>query len=160
MTKERYGRMTGKARSASKLRRAPFALRIVDRAAGRCALVLRRGPDSRGRDRLGRLAAVSPLAFNAGVSLLQEAVKASNGLQGRVELSPGPSLPLTEDWGARVACYAIISAGLRDAGRLGDASEKLRLADGTEAAWWLGLLTGSAGSRAARALRILTGAVA
>jgi hypothetical protein len=66
---------------------------------------------------------------------------------------------LDEDWGARVACYALVASGLRNAERLHRASTTLQHADGTEAAWWFGLMTNSKGKRAVRALRILIEAV-
>jgi hypothetical protein len=74
-------------------------------------------------------------------------------------LDVGPYYPLDADYGARVACFAIISAGLRDGARLMRAANHLRHADPNEAAWWLGLLTRDDNSRALRALRILTEAV-
>jgi|YNPBryunderm2012_1023409.scaffolds.fasta_scaffold05490_2 hypothetical protein len=141
------------------IRNAPFALRVSDRAGARRGIVYRRRPDDRGRDRLRRLAVLTPLAYGAAIPLLREAVRDSAGASAAPKLEPGPLIPLTEDWGARIACFAIISVGLRDVERLMAASAHLRAADGTEAAWWLGLLTGASGGRAARALRILTEAV-
>lgn len=140
-----------------KIREASFALRVVRRRGGDAAIVYRRALDSRRRERLTRLAALSPLAFSAGAPLLRAAVRASGGQTAR--LSTGPYHPLDADWGARVACYALIASGLRDAGRLSRAAENVRHADGTEAAWWLGLMTRRDGSRAIRALRILAEAV-
>ena len=43
---------------------------------------------------------------------------------------------------------------------MANAADNLKHADGTEAAWWLGLLTRQDNLRALRALRILTEAVA
>ncbi len=37
---------------------------------------------------------------------------ASHGAVAR--LTPGPFIPLDADWGARVACYALVAEGLRD----------------------------------------------
>lgn len=98
---------------------------------------------------------------------LQEAkeVKAHPGNAGginqakRAALSPGPCYPLDADWGARVACFGLLVAGLRNAERLISAASRLRHADPNEAAWWLGLLTQENNLRALRALRILTEAV-
>lgn len=44
---------------------------------------------------------------------------------------------------------------LKDAGGLYRAAANLQHADGTEAAWWLGLMTRLNGQRAVRALRAL-----
>jgi hypothetical protein len=75
------------------------------------------------------------------------------------KLEPGPFYPLDSDGGARVACYSLVARGLRDAGKLHHAAENLKRADGTEAAWWFGLMNGAKGRRAVRALRILLEAV-
>jgi hypothetical protein len=140
-----------------KLREAPFAVRVVQRNTGRAAIVYRRRPTESGRDRLQRVAALSPLAFTAAGGLLRDAVRAAQG--AKTELAPGPSYPLDADWGARLACYALLSQGLRHPERLLRAAGHLRAADGNEAAWWLGLLTREESNRALRALRILTEAV-
>ena len=140
-----------------KVREASFALRIVRRRDGDAAIIYRRKLDQNGQERLTRIAPIGPLAFAAGAPLLRTAAKESNG--GPVRLEPGPYLPLDEDWGARVACYALVAAGLRDAGRLHKAATNLQYADGTEAAWWLGLMTQPDGRRAVRALRIMVEAV-
>ena len=58
-----------------KVREAPFALRVVDRQAGRSGVVYRRRPDIRGRDRLQKVGALSPLAFSAAVPLLREGAR-------------------------------------------------------------------------------------
>lgn len=152
--------------SRSRIREAPFALRVVQRKAGRAAIVYRRQADPRGRDRLQRVAALAPLAFTAAVPMLREAVWAARGggkgappRGGDDLLSPGPFLPLDADWGPRVACFALIAAGLRNGERLLRAAEHLRHADPDQAAWWLGLLTQPGNVRALRALRILTEAV-
>ncbi len=134
-----------------------FALRIVRRQQGDAGIVYRRRLTEDGRERLARIGAISPLAFSAGAPLLREAVRSTEG--PGATLAIGPYHPLDEDWGARVACYALVAAGLRDAGRLQRAAAHLRHADATEAAWWLGLMANGTRKRAVRALRILTEAV-
>jgi len=157
------------------VRTAPFALRIFQRREGMAAVVYRRRVNGAGRDRLERLAGLSPIAYTAGLGLLREAVAAyptpgkppspRQGKAGRAEpargeaLQPGPSYPLDGDWGARIACYALVAHRLRNGERLLRAADHLRYADANEAAWWLGLLTRSEGIRALRALRILVEAV-
>jgi hypothetical protein len=76
-----------------------------------------------------------------------------------VALSAGKFHALDAEWGARLALYALVSAGLRDAERLILAAGHLRSAHADEAAWWLGLLTRDDNHRALRALRILVEAV-
>ena len=71
----------------------------------------------------------------------------------------GPWLPLDDDWGSRVACYAAVSEGLRNAERLARAATHLKTSDPTETAWWLGLMSEHGSGRAVRALRILVEAV-
>lgn len=138
------------------VRQAAFALRIVKRKQGTAAIIYRRSLNPKGEERLTRIAAIGPLAYSAGASLLRAAVRAAGG--GR--LTPGPFYALENDAGARVACYALISSGLRNASFLHNAADNLRRADGTEAAWWLGLMAGSRRRvRAIRALRILVEAV-
>ena len=140
------------------IRQANFALRIVRRSTGDAAILYRRTLTENQEERLARIAAISPLAFSAGAGLLREAVRETSGKPTR--LSYGPYHPLDPNWGARVACYALASQGLRDAHRLHRAAENLRHADGTEAAWWFGLMVHrSSGKRAVRALRILVEAV-
>lgn len=142
--------------------KASFALRVVQRKGGKAAIVYRRKADQNGRDRLKRVTAISPIAFTAATSLLREAVKLSVPEKKKLEdrdLSPGPFYPLDDDWGARVACFALVAAGLWDGERLLHAANHLRHADPNEAAWWLGLLTRDHNVRALRALRILTEAV-
>ena len=149
------------------IRMAPFALRVVERRLGRVAIVYRRMSDAEGRDRLQRIASLGPLPFTVATSLLREAVRCSaeEGLpvaprhKVSMEFSVGPYYPLSTDWGPRVACFALLSAGLRDAERLNRALGHLRHANPDEAAWWLGLLTREDNVRALRALRILTEAV-
>lgn len=149
--------------SQSAIRLAPFALRVVQRKDGRAAIVYRRQADPKGRDRLQRVAALNPLAFTAATPMLRQAILAAAGAQGGNPannlLTPGPFRPLDSDWGARVACYALVTAGLRDGERMLRAAQHLRHADSDQAAWWLGLLTQGNGPRALRALRILTEAV-
>ena len=145
-----------------KVRQAPFALRVVDRKEGQAAIVYRRRADGAGHDRLQRVAAVAPLAYTAGLPLLRTAVAKSqeggakvNGLR----LQTGGFYALDQDWGARVACFGLVAAGLRDAERLGKAGRHLAAADAAEAAWWLGMVTRDDAHRALRALRILLEAV-
>ena len=151
------------------IRQAPFALRVVERGGAKAGIIYRRRPDTQGRDRLQRLAALSPLSFLAGAGLVRDAVALSQaaGPRQRVKsprfdvraLLAGPFYPLDADWGARLTCYGIISAGLRDAERLSRCASHLRHADASEAAWWLGMLSRNGSPRAIRALRILTEAV-
>jgi hypothetical protein len=140
-----------------RVREAAFALRIVRRRGGDAGILYRRRLDLKGRERLTKVAAISPLAFSAGAALLRGAVRAMAGPSAK--LSAGPFHPLDSDWGARVACYSLVAAGLRDADRLHRAAANLHHADGTEAAWWLGLMARPNGKRAVRALRILVEAV-
>ncbi len=147
-----------KARSEERaLRETDFALRPVVRSDGAAAIVYRRMADEQGRDRLQRVGAVAPLAFTAGLGLLREATGHQRG-EG-LGLPEGQFFPVSRDWGARLACYAIVSSGLRDGERLRRAAAHLRRSDGDEAAWWLGLLLNDHENRALRALRILTEAV-
>lgn len=139
------------------VRQAPFALRVVRRRAGDAGILYRRRLTQAGQERLDRVAAVSPLAYSAAAALLRTAVRAAAGPEAR--LTTGPFHPLDPDWGARVACYALVAAGLRDASRLHRAAEHFRRADGAEAAWWFGLLANGRGGRPLRALRILVEAV-
>ena len=140
-----------------KIREAGFALRVVRRRAGDAAILYRRRVTVRHEERLDREAAISPLAFSAGGGLLRGAVRATAGTAAR--LSPGPFHPLDPDWGARVACYALVASGLRSPARLHRAADNLRQADPVEAAWWFGLMGNGSGKRAVRALRILVEAV-
>lgn len=147
------------------IRDATYALRVVRRRAGGAAVVYRRRLTEKGKERLERIAAIGPLAFSVGAPLLREAVRATAMLAAEPRLGPaarlvqGPFYPLDADWGARVACYALVAAGLRDADRLHRAAVSLQHADGAEAAWWLGLMGSWGRRRAVRALRILTEAV-
>ena len=150
---------------ATTIRQAPFALRVVQRGGGTAAIVYRRRSDANGRDRLQRVASLGPLAFTAATPLLREGVcrtaaseTAAKNDQNEV-LAAGRFHPLDRDWGARIACFALLSMGLRDAERLIRAAGHLRHADPDEAAWWLGLLTRDDNTRALRAFRILTEAV-
>lgn len=145
--------------SPTRLRRAPFALRVVQRKGGLAAIVYRRQGDAQGRDRLQRVAALAPLAYTAAAPMLRDAVTASPGAPPNGRLQPGPFYPLEEDWGARIACFGLLAAGLTDGERMLRAAGHLRRADPVQAAWWLGLLTRDDGGRALRALRILTEAV-
>jgi hypothetical protein len=140
-----------------RVREASFALRVVRRRAGDAAILYRRRLISKGQERLDRVAAISSLAFAAGSPLLRAGIRAIAGSSAK--LTTGPFHPLDADWGARVGCYALLAAGLRNAERLGRAATNLQHADGTEAAWWLGLMSRRDGKRAIRALRILLEAV-
>ena len=137
------------------IRRAGFALRVVRRSSGEAGILYRRRLTERHEERLDRVAAISPLAFAASGALLRAGVRAS----GNTKLSQGPFLPLDADWGSRIACFALVAAGLRNPDRLHKAAENLRNADPTEAAWWFGLMSGRQGKRAVRALRIFVEAV-
>ena len=138
-------------------RQASFALRVVRRREGDAAIVYRRSLDEQQRERLTRITSISPLAFSAGTPLLRAAVQATEGVQAK--LTTGAFHPLDNDWGARVACYALVASGLRNGERIGRAAANLQHADPTEAAWWFGVLSGNQGKRAVRALRILVEAV-
>ena len=140
-----------------KVRQAAFALRVVRRRAGDAGILYRRRLTQKGEERLDRIAPISPLAFSAGAPLLRNAVRAIAG--GGAKLTTGPFHPLDDDWGARVACYALVAKGLRNAERLHQAAANFQHADGTEAAWWLGLMSRSNGRRPIRALRIMAEAV-
>lgn len=139
------------------VRQASFAVRIVRRRGGDAAIVYRRSLTKHRQELLKRIAAISPLAFTVGAPLLKEAVRACEG--SAAKLTSGPYHPLDADWGARVACYAVLAHGLRNADRLSRAAKNLREADGPEVAWWLGLMNNGQGKRAVRALRILVEAV-
>lgn len=140
-----------------KIRQASFALRVVRRRAGLAGILYRRRLTEKGVERFDRVAAISPLAFSAGTALLRQAMRAVAG--PKATLTTGPFHPLDPDWGVRVACYALVAKGLRNAGRLHRAATNLQHADGAEAAWWFGLMANSKGIRAVRALRILVEAV-
>lgn len=140
-----------------KIRQANFALRVVRRNTGDAAIVYRRILNNKHNERLTRIGAISSLAFTAGKTLLLDAIRAIEGKTARLSL--GKYHPLDEDWGSRVACYTLISSGLRDGDRLYKAAENLRQADGAEAAWWLGLLQGPNSNRPVKALRIMVEAV-
>jgi hypothetical protein len=137
------------------VRAASFAVRIVKRKTGTAAIIYRRSLKADGTERLTRVAALGPLAYSAGASLLRSALRGT----GAAKFVPGPFYPLDEDPGARVACYSLVARGLRNASALHSAADNLKRADGTEAAWWLGLMSGSNRTRAVRALRILVEAV-
>jgi hypothetical protein len=140
-----------------KVRQASFALRVVQRRTGDAAIIYRRRLTDKGEEKLDRIAPISSLAFSAGSPLLRFAVRAVQGPSAK--LTAGPYHPLDEDWGARVACYAMVATGLRNAERLHRAAANLQHADATEAAWWLGLMARPQGKRAVRAFRILVEAV-
>ncbi len=140
-----------------KIREAPFALQVVRRHSGDAAVLYRRTLDEKRRERLTRIAPISPLAFASGTPLLRAAVRATSG--NDTKLVPGPFYPLDPDWGARVACYVMVASGLHNADRLARAANNLQHADGTEAAWWFGLMQNGTKQRARRALRIIVEAV-
>ena len=140
-----------------KVRQASFALRVVRRRSGDAAILYRRSVDANQKERLTRVTSISPLAFSAGSPLLRSAVRAVNG--ANTKLTAGPYHAMDTDWGARVACYALIASGLRNADRLHRAAENMRHADASEAAWWFGIMSRRGGRRAVRALRILAEAV-
>ncbi len=137
------------------VREASFALRIVKRNSGTAAIVYRRSLKTNGEERLARVAAIGALAFSAGASLLRASVRGANV----TKFAPGPFYPLDQDFGARVACYALVTSGLRNATAMHNAADSMKRADATEAAWWLGLMSGARRVRAIRALRILVEAV-
>jgi hypothetical protein len=137
------------------VRDASFALRIVKRKTGTAAIVYRRSLKTNGEERLARVAAIGALAYSAGASLLRASVRGVNVSK----LIPGPFYPLDQDFGARVACYALLTSGLRNATAMHNAADSMKRADATEAAWWLGLMSGNRSVRAIRALRILVEAV-
>jgi hypothetical protein len=139
------------------VRQAMFALRVVRRRTGDAAIVYRRTLDARRNERLTKIAAISPLAFTSGAALLRAAVRATSG--PNTKLATGPFHPLDADWGARVCCYGLVTSHLRNSERMHKAAANLQDADGSEAAWWLGLMQSRGGRRAIRALRILIGAV-
>jgi hypothetical protein len=140
-----------------RIREASFALRVVRRRSGDAAILYRRSLDAKHQERLTRVKSISPLAFSAGASLLRAAARAGSGSD--VRLTTGPFHPLDADWGARVACYALVGSGLRNAERLHRAAMNLKHADGAEAAWWFGLMENGTRKRVVRALRILVEAV-
>lgn len=137
------------------VRNASFALRVVRRRMGDAAILYRRTLNKSGQERLTKIAPISPLAFSAATSMLRAGVRSGGGSK----LSEGPFHPLDMDWGARIACFALVASGLRNADRLHRAAEELRHADGSEAAWWFGLMTSRNGKRAIRAMRIMVEAV-
>lgn len=140
-----------------KVRQASFALRVVRRRTGDAAILYRRSLSANQQEKLTKVGAISPLAFTAGTALLRAAVRAASG--PATKLATGPFHPLDTDWGARVGCYALVASGLRDAGRLHKASTNILHADGSEAAWWFGLMENGRRKRVVRALRILVEAV-
>jgi hypothetical protein len=138
------------------IRAAPFALRVVQRRQGLAAIIYRRRVNARMEERFDKVAAISALAFTAGSGLLRAAAR----LSGTPRLAPGPFLPLDEDWGVRVAGFALVARGLRDARRLSKAAEHWRSADAAEAAFWFGRMQDGRAQRYVRAARIITEAVA
>src|SRR3990170_4917966 len=98
------------------IRQATYALRVVRRRGGEAAIVYRRRVNERHEERFDRIAAISPLAFTAGGGVLRAAVRALAGAGAK--LATVPYHPLDPDWGARIACYALVARGLRNAQRL------------------------------------------
>jgi hypothetical protein len=137
-------------------RAAPYALRVVNRSQGLAAIVYRRRVNEHMQERFDRVAALSPLALTAASGLLRAAVKAAGG---PARLQPGPFQPIDADWGARIAGFALVARGLRDARRLSKSAEHFRAADPAEAATWFGRMQDGRGRRWVRALRIITEAV-
>lgn len=137
-------------------RAAPFALRVVRRREGLAAIIYRRRVNDRMEERFDRVAALSPLAVTAASGLLRAALKANGG---KPKLEPGRYQPLDADWGARVAGFALVARGLREARRLSKSAEHFRAADAAEAASWFGRMQDGRGIRWVRALRIITEAV-
>jgi len=137
------------------LRESAFALRVVRRRVGDAGILYRRTLTSKRVERLTRIRAISPLALAAAMPLLRAAIRASGGA-ATARLATGPFQPLDADWGARVACYALIASGLRDGGRMGRAAGHLKESDAAEAAWWFSAMTRRDGRRSIRALRIIT----
>lgn len=136
-----------------KREKAEFALRFVRRRDGTAGIVYQRKLDDKGRERLQRVASLSPLALQAGMSLVRAAT-------GRNGIQPGGAyIPLSPEWGTRLACYGILSAGLRHSERLARAALHLQYTDPVDSAWWLGMITREDSTRAIRALRILVEAV-
>ena len=139
-----------------RVRDASFALRVVRRREGDAGIVYRRQLTDSGQHFV-KIASISPLAFSAGAALLRAGVRAAS--DGTAKLQAGPWLSLDDDWGPRVACYGLVSEGLRNPERLQYASAHLKTADAAETAWWLGAITNGRAGRAIRALRILVEAV-
>ncbi len=96
-----------------KIREAPFALQVVRRHAGDAAVLYRRTLDEKRRERLTRIAPISPLAFAAGTPLLRAAVRATSGSDAK--LVPGPFFPLDPRFDALRSDprYAKLAASLR-----------------------------------------------
>ena len=139
-----------------RIREASFALRVVRRRDGDAGIVYRRQLTDSGQ-RLVKVASISPLAFSAGAPLLRAGVRAASDGKGKLEV--GPWLSLDDDWGPRVACYGLLSEGLRNPERLHSAAVHLKVADAAESAWWFGTMTNGRAARSIRALRILVEAV-
>jgi hypothetical protein len=156
------------------LKEAPYALRVTRRDGAEVVHVYRREPDANHRDRLQRLVTLGPLARQAGEALLRRAVDGApdptlpaGRRRARRAAGPapwpmpvGPFRAVSAEWGARVALYALVTRGIRDATRLPLAARHVVEMSGTDATWWVGLTTGARAERGIRALRILTDAVA
>lgn len=131
-----------------------FTIRLMRRREGMVGHIYQRQVDARGRYRLQRIGALNPLALRAASSMLRQALP-----HAKTELQQGKHYPLSEAWGTRLACYALLTAGLRNAERLARAAWHMERADPIEAAYWLGRLQHAGDSRPLRALRILVEAV-
>lgn len=145
------------SRKEQATRAASFALYVVQRREGLAAIVYRRLVDDRMQERFKKVAALSPLSCTAAGTLLRTALKAA-GHAPKLAAGQGYQ-PLDPDWGARVACFALVARGLRDPRRLSKSAEYFRSADAAEAALWFGRMQGRAATRVIRAVRILTEAV-
>lgn len=131
-----------------------FTIRLMRRREGMVGHIYQRQLDTQGRFRLQRIGALNPLALRAASSMLRQALPHT-----KQDLKTGKHYPLSEVWGARLACYALLSAGLRSVERLERAAWHMERADPIEAAYWLGRLQHAPDSRPLRALRILVEAV-
>lgn len=141
--------------TAHRLKQTAFALRVTRRREGNAGIVYRRRLNESGQVRLEKIAEMTPEVLASGTFLIRKAVRATTP---DAQLEPGPYLPIDEDWGVRVGCYAKACDGLQVPYRLDRTAEHLLQADPNEAAWWLGLMSRSNGhgQRAVRAFRILT----
>ncbi len=137
-----------------KSRKPEFTIRLIRRREGMVGYIYQRQLDTLGRFRLRRIGRLNPLALRAASSMLRHALPHS-----KQELKTGKHYPLSEVWGMRLGCYALITERLRSVERLGRAAWHMERADPIEAAYWLGRLQHAPNSRPLRALRILVEAV-
>ena len=138
-----------------------FAVKVFKRKEGLGAIVYRWQASDQGEDHLTPVASLTPIAYQAALSLLREAVResADEGDKATVSLTPGQYLQVDSTWGPRLATAALVCTGLRDIERMAVACGHLRHMNGGIAAWWLGRLLWRDNGRALRALRILVEAV-